>query len=210
MYEFGDARLPDRFWDKIRVNCDTGCWEWRAQISRHGYGVSSQEGRPRPAHRVAYESLVGVVPKDMQLDHLCRVRFCVNPSHLEAVTCRENLLRGDTLAAQNAAKTQCPEGHSYSGDNVRVKRGSRVCRECERAKSRKDSPQPRGKHWADKTHCPKGHEYSPENTYVYRGSRFCRECGRAAKRAHARKVRRDPKARDRHNEIQRQRRRASK
>ena len=201
----GDPRLPECFRSKVGVCEVTGCWLWKAQISSTGYGVY----RSKPSHRFAYTALVGEIPDGLQIDHLCRNRACCNPGHLEPVTCRENLLRGETLAAANAAKTHCPAGHPYAGDNLKIKRGGRCCRECERARSRRDDPAPRGKHWSDKTHCPRGHEYSEANTYVYDGRRFCRECGRAAKREHAARVRQDPATRERLNERQRQRRRRS-
>lgn len=74
----------------------------------------------------------------MQLDHLCRNRGCINPDHLEPVTCRENLLRGQTFQARNAAKTHCPHGHGYDEGNTRFnKDGSRACRSCERKRARK-------------------------------------------------------------------------
>ena len=88
-------------------------------------------------HRVAYEAAVGPIPEGLQLDHLCRNTLCTNPAHLEPVTCRENLLRGNTLQAANAAKTHCPYGHPYAGENLRVRRLKsgglgRSCRECAR------------------------------------------------------------------------------
>ena len=93
----------------------------------------------RKAHRVFYEALVGPIPNALELEHLCRVRHCVNPSHLEAVTHRESTHRG-LVGTTNRAKTHCPQGHPYHGDNlVIVKSSSRVnrqCRECSRAASR--------------------------------------------------------------------------
>ncbi len=71
-----------------------------------------------------------MIPEGMQLDHLCRVRCCINPDHLEVVTQRENILRGNGTAAVHAKKTHCPQGHEYS---YRDKRGRRVCRICQTA-----------------------------------------------------------------------------
>ncbi len=91
------------------------------------------DGKMLYAHRVSYELFVDAIPDGLTLDHLCRVRHCVNPSHLEPVTMRENLMRGDTAAAKNAAKESCPQGHPYSGDNLRITpKGYRVCRTCTR------------------------------------------------------------------------------
>lgn len=87
----------------------------------------------RSVHTVAYELLVGPIPKGLEPDHLCRVRACVRPSHIEPVTPRENVRRGTSPVAMNAAKTHCPKGHPYAGTNL-VLRGklkrNRVCRIC--------------------------------------------------------------------------------
>src|ERR1035437_1939003 len=73
---------------------------------------------------------------EYDLDHLCRVRHCVNPAHLEPVTRQENLLRGQTTTASNAAKTHCPKGHAFIGNNIKMNSGSRKCRTCENAYTR--------------------------------------------------------------------------
>lgn len=114
-----------RFARKIYVHQD-GCWLWSGTITSRGYGQFVRGGRREPAHRVAYEVAVGPIPDGMQLDHLCRERSCVNPTHLEPVTCRENLLRGETLAAKNVAKTTCPSGHTYD----RREGNRRRCSKC--------------------------------------------------------------------------------
>lgn len=85
-------------------------------------------------HVATYEEWVGPVASGLTIDHLCRVRDCCNPEHLEPVTHRENLLRGDTVSARNVAKTHCPQGHPYSGENLILRhypnRVGRVCRAC--------------------------------------------------------------------------------
>lgn len=89
------------------------------------------------AHRYAYEHFIGPIPEGLQVDHLCRVRNCVNPDHLEAVTCRENVLRGDGVAAANARATHCPQGHAYDEANTYTwTNGGRHCRACARIKTR--------------------------------------------------------------------------
>jgi hypothetical protein len=91
----------------------------------------------RPAHRIAYLLTGQTIPSGWHVDHLCRNHACCNPRHLEAVTHRENLLRGATVAAAHARKTHCPHGHLYAGDNLVTRRnGQRVCRTCQRARHR--------------------------------------------------------------------------
>lgn len=83
--------LTSRFWTKVAIT--PSCWLWLAATNQNGYGTFSHESRPCKAHRFAYELLVGPIPEGLVLDHLCRVRNCVNPSHLEPVTQVENLRR---------------------------------------------------------------------------------------------------------------------
>lgn len=126
--------LPTRI-RRWTINPDTGCWEWTGSIGRtpnSGYGKVRWDGRSQRAHRVIYELLVGKIPEGLQLDHLCRVRHCVNPDHLEPVTQRENILRGIGFCAINALTTHCPAGHAYAAPNAcrTVRRSSRSCRLC--------------------------------------------------------------------------------
>jgi hypothetical protein len=148
MAELGDERLAERFWDKVRVNPETGCWEWTAHLIRNGYGHFRWQGKMRRAHRLAYEALVGEIPEGFQLDHLCRTRNCVNPDHVEPVTPQENTLRGDTIAARHAAKTHCPQGHPYDEENTFIRKGrggGRGCRTCRRARTAQYDAKRRGK-----------------------------------------------------------------
>jgi len=118
------------FWAK--VNKTKTCWLWTACI-QHGYGLFGVKGKSRKAHRVLWEHLNGRVPKGMCLDHLCRVRHCVNPAHLEAVDFKTNILRGEGLAAQKAKQVLCIRGHELSGKNLyyRPSRPThRICRKC--------------------------------------------------------------------------------
>jgi len=90
-------RLADKFTKHIHVVPETGCWIWCGTQSRNEYGRVYHDGKRRQAHRVVYELLVGAIPQGLVLDHLCRVRCCCNPAHLEAVTVRENTHRGNAV-----------------------------------------------------------------------------------------------------------------
>lgn len=127
-------RTLSRMNAKTRVT-PTGCWEWTGSRQRNGYGRVSFQGQSRFSHRVGYTLLVGPIPEGMQIDHLCRNRACWNPDHLEVVTCRVNLLRGETLPAACAAKTACPRSHLYDAENTWVdNRGARICRTCNKTR----------------------------------------------------------------------------
>lgn len=122
---------PDvRFW--MKVDRDGACWLWNSVIKENGYGQFWVEGRYVQAHRFAYELARGPIPAGLSIDHLCRERACVNPSHLEPVTTRENLRRSPhTVNSINAAKTTCPRGHAYNR-----KRRQRYCLTCENERRR--------------------------------------------------------------------------
>lgn len=120
---------------RIQPEPNTGCWLWVGSVRADGYGevrVGGRLGMRQRAHRIVYEIHRGPIPGGLQLDHLCRVRCCVNPDHLEAVASRENLLRGLTIPAAHAVKDQCPRGHAY----YVKKNGARGCRSCHAAQER--------------------------------------------------------------------------
>lgn len=112
----------------------TGCWLWLGS-EVDGYGRFWDSNRLVMAHRWAYEHYRGPIPSGLQTDHLCRNRCCVNPWHLELVTQRENVLRGNAPAARQALQTHCIHGHLLSGNNVRMNGRRRVCRACDRIRS---------------------------------------------------------------------------
>jgi hypothetical protein len=179
-----EMSLEERFWSKVDKNGpipahrpELGpCWLWTARISTGGYGAFQIGKRPISAHVAAWELVHGPIPTGVERDHLCRVRRCVRPDHLEPVTHQENVLRGEGIAARQAQRTHCPKGHPYDAENTRIYRGRRFCRACAATRYVKTGKPPL------KTHCPRGHEYTPENTYVRGSARSCRLCGREATR----------------------------
>ena len=130
--------LRARFAEKVALPNDDGCMLWLGALDMPGgYGRFRVGTKTDMAHRVSYVLHVGPIPEGLPLDHLCRVRRCVAPDHLEAVSMQVNTLRGATITAANAAKTHCPAGHSYSPENTRITRdGRRRCRTCDRARYR--------------------------------------------------------------------------
>lgn len=131
------AQTIDAFW--VKVEKTEGCWLWMAGRQPNGYGRLRLDGKAVYAHRFAYELLIGPIPKGLQIDHLCRVRHCVNPTHLEPVTHRENTLRGEAITAIHARKTHCPQGHPYDAGNTYrepLRPWGRACRECKRIRVR--------------------------------------------------------------------------
>lgn len=87
--------LDERVGRRTEIYPVTACWLWQGQQNRNGYGRIKIQGRWLMVHRVSYELHIGPIPEGLVLDHLCRNRLCCNPQHLEAVTVRENTLRGE-------------------------------------------------------------------------------------------------------------------
>lgn len=131
----GDKSVAERFWEK--VDADGDCWVWIGVINRKapsdGYGVAWDGQKTVGAHRLAWRLLVGEPPLGLDLDHLCRNRSCVNPDHLQPVTHLVNVRRG-AAGWNTAAKTHCPRGHPYQGENLIIYQGRRFCRACRRSR----------------------------------------------------------------------------
>lgn len=126
----------ERFWAQVDKDGPGGCWLWLGSINSGGYGEFHHDYGCSRAHRWAYEHLVGPITEET-LDHLCRVRPCVNPQHLDPCSRGENTMRGHTITAAHAAKTHCLRGHPLSGTNVYRYRGNRHCRACRAMHDRK-------------------------------------------------------------------------
>ena len=122
---------------------NTGCVLWLAAITPTGYGRIRVGQKVHQAHRVSYELAHGPIPDDLVIDHLCRVRCCINPDHLEAVTQAVNVRRG----AGSSTETNCLHGHAWTPENsmfvVQRRRGNpiqvRICRACHNQRSREYS-----------------------------------------------------------------------
>ncbi|GAA3267724.1 HNH endonuclease signature motif containing protein [Streptomyces lavendulae] len=182
-----DNATAARFWGKVQIGSPTDCWLWKPLGSVHGYGQFSSKGKTHLAHRFSYLLAKGPIEPGLTIDHLCRVRNCVNPTHLEAVTRAENLRRAQSWengAAFQREKTHCSHGHPYAGENLRIcKDGKRACRACNRrysneSKARKRAlnplqPRPR------KEVCKNGHAYATVGRTTNGG---CKECAREALR----------------------------
>jgi hypothetical protein len=186
----------ERFYAYLHKGAPDECWIWGGALNINGYGAFRTSG-PNPknvrVHRFAYELLVGPIPEGLELDHLCRMRPCCNPAHLEPVPGRINTLRGENFSAKNAQKTACPQGHEYTDENTYVApNGWRQCAKCRTEHSRKGGAERQrryrerqsemnpglGKGGPQKlrTHCPQGHEYTDENTIREGNRRRCRSC----------------------------------
>ncbi len=180
---------PPASQDRLGRPIQGPCFLWSGVKDAGGYGVIRWLGKQRKVHRVTYEMARGEIRN--QLDHLCRVRHCAAPLHLEDVTPRENTRRGNRA---NAAKTHCPSGHQYDTINAAIlKDGSRKCRACDAARHRLIRGTPLdAKFGRHRTHCLHGHEWTPENTYWpprKPGNRICRQCTRDSGRRYAAKRR---------------------
>lgn len=129
--------------DFIEREPNSGCWLWTGGIDKSGYGLTkvySSDGTRKTvaAHRVLYQMNRGPIPTGLEIDHLCRVRCCVNPAHLEPVTRSVNIRRGlvpEIIRARARLITHCPQDHEYTPENTRIRRGKRECKICANIRS---------------------------------------------------------------------------
>lgn len=150
----------------------TQCWTWTGKLMKNGYAIYSTMGKSILVHRFSYKYFCGPIPKNKVIDHLCRVRHCVNPDHLEVTTQQVNILRGTGASAQNARKIYCDKGHLLNNNVTKwsKKQGRRVCSICNTLWRRNKYG-----YVGPKTHCPLGHQYVQDNIY-YRPDKKGIEC----------------------------------
>lgn len=131
--------IAERYWEKVDRCGDDECWVWKGSLSK-GYGsffLKKVKGRPirTPAHRMGYELQVGPIPEGMTIDHLCRNRACQNARHLEPVSNRTNLLRGQGWSGRHAQATHCPKGHPYDEENTVIRTNGHIRRNCRKCRN---------------------------------------------------------------------------
>lgn len=171
--------LTSRFWEQVNQDGPIPkyyphlgpCWLWTGKLDQNGYANrTTVNGVKDSPHRLAYRALVGPIPDELEIDHLCCVRHCVNPAHMDAVTHALNTER------RVIYKTHCKSGHPLSGDNLRIdpRTGTRHCRICNAQRQRELHAKRRAanlKPPAD-ARCKWGHPYSVDA----QGRWFCRPC----------------------------------
>ncbi len=179
-----------RFWNKVNKHSNifgennkypTECWLWIGSLNQDGYARFWFNGKIIMGHRYIYEITFGAIPTNLTIDHLCRMRHCINPDHLEAVTHKENILRGIGCTAIASRVTHCPHGHPYNQENTRINhKGARECKICYKVWRRRIRKYKGNIDNKDKTHCNRGHAFTKENTYIIpsTGGRQCVICKR--------------------------------
>lgn len=132
---------PIKRFERKFIVAPSGHWIWTATTTPNGYGQMDK----KYAHRLSYEFYVGPIPEGLVIDHLCRVRNCVNPAHLQPVTQKTNFDRGiakQAVRASNSrrgqARTHCPHGHEYTEENTHheTKGNGNVIRRCKTCRRR--------------------------------------------------------------------------
>lgn len=202
-----DSDTARRFMGKVRKDVETGCWLWTASTRGKGYGRFYFADQMVQAHRWSYEHHIGPIPADLQIDHLCCVKICVNPEHLEPVTSRENNHR--SLRSRGIE----PGRPMYGPPAPPTQRRVRVCsvEGCDRPYEARGLCKMHWKRWRraqdDRprerprprvrvlrkprqriTHCKHGHPYDDENSrWDKHGRRHCRACENAKRKRYPRR-----------------------
>ena len=140
VYERKIRPAIDRLHDRIEIVTESGCWIWLGFVAKKGYGQIGVGDKIDLVHRVSYRYYNGEIPDGLVVDHLCDVRCCVNPAHLEAVTNGENIARTYRRGIKThwgKLLTHCKRGHEFTKENLLAsKRGRRICRTCSRLRKR--------------------------------------------------------------------------
>lgn len=133
---WGDGKISESIWNRIIPEPNSGCWLWIGSTGKLGYGKLTVAGRSKSAHRCIYLIYYDIAD-GLELDHLCKVRCCVNPAHLEPVTHVENVRRGDISLYREKArmtaknKTHCKNRHLLDENNTYINsNGCKLCRIC--------------------------------------------------------------------------------
>ena len=126
--------IPETVVNRINFNGEKGCWLWLGWKNQDGYGIYILiHNHKVRVHRYIYELLNGKIPNGLVCDHQCNNPTCVNPNHIDIVTQKSNALRGIGMAAQNARKTHCKNGHKFTAENTYHNpsgNGNRTCKIC--------------------------------------------------------------------------------
>lgn len=173
-----------RFFQKVNFNTNkfwdgTECWEWKGSNDYY-YGHFSFNGRQIKTHRFSYQYFVDEDLKPyLEVGHLCNNTLCLRPSHLKAMTPKENVHYSNTTAHLNSLKTHCKHGHEFTPENTYIRKdrnGNRECITCHRIATGYCG----GMLNSEKTHCINGHEFTEENTYIYSKSNYraCKACSK--------------------------------
>lgn len=138
----------DRILTKIHFEPNTGCWLWDGSVTHNGYGIFSRQFGDKTSstviHRMTYRWYKGEIPEDLELDHLCQVRCCANPEHMEPVTNKENFDRSMKRGKIVQAWLKCEKGHHLTEGNIcyyTIKNSGKIkkrCRECQKVRWKKN------------------------------------------------------------------------